>query len=64
MKWKDGRTTEITGFLSPAMNSLKQRESKGRTRGRSVFKGFFCAVIAENYRYQVATFDALTTSGL
>ncbi len=50
-------------FLSPAMNSLKQRESKSHTRACSVFQTFFCPVITENYGYQVATFAALTISG-
>lgn len=50
-------------FLSPVMNSLKPRESKSHTRAHSVFQGFCCSMITENYGYQVATFAALTISG-
>lgn len=51
-------------YLSPAMKSLKLRESKSHTRARSIFQAFFCPVITENYGYQVATFAALTISGV
>lgn len=60
--------TEITGRVFPFTGDERSEAQgiKDSYKALLCFQGrffFFCPVITENYGYQVATFDALTTSG-